>query len=75
VSTGVSFNEIKKMTEIYFDKELIQYLKAEANVNWLMTWRYRSNWRILHIDGFEGGRKLPVSTGIKRTFFEYKVSE
>jgi hypothetical protein len=75
VSDYASFKEIKGMTEVYFDKELIQYLKAEAHMRWLMTWRYRSNWRVLHIDGFEGVRKLPVSTGVKRTFFEYEVSE
>lgn len=46
-----------------YSKELIGMLEKEDSIFQKVFWSYRSNWRILHIDGLEGGRKLKVSLG------------
>jgi hypothetical protein len=57
---------------IFFNRELMKSFKEEAGWLWKLSWVYRSNWRVLHIDGFEGGRRLPVGSPVKyRTFFTY----
>ena len=56
---------------IYFDREMLNSLKF-SNFWWKMTWIYRSNWRILHIDGFERNPfSMPITRGQQRTFFNY----
>jgi hypothetical protein len=67
---------LPKTDAIYrFDPEFIDYLKTTTTAFWKMAWIYRSNWRVLHIDGFEGGRKLPAYTGTKRVFFNYEEAK
>ena len=58
-------------SNIWFDRDLIQALKEEAGFLWRLSWIYRSNWRVLHIDGLEGGRRIPIFTGKMRQFFQY----
>lgn len=53
---------------IFFDRDLIASLKGSR--------QYRSNWRVLHIDGFEHGSffdtvRMPITTGMKYQFFTY----
>ena len=53
---------------IYFDREMLNSLKF-SNFWWKMTWVYRSNWRVLHIDGFEPF--IPPLPRGQRIFFNY----
>ena len=62
-------------SNIYFDRELIENLRDEAGFWWKLSWVYRSNWRILHIDGLEGGRRIPICTGKLFQFFQYGASD
>lgn len=55
---------------MYYDREIIKSLKLSM-VWWYMSWAYRSNWRVLHVDGFETRQRFPVSTGKKRIWFNY----
>jgi hypothetical protein len=58
---------------IYFDKEILESLKDNM-FWWRLSWHYRSNWRVLHIDGFETGIKIPMNMGHTQVFFNYEVS-
>jgi hypothetical protein len=62
--------EINNNVNLYYDTLFIQSLR-DMDLFRSLAWVYRSNWRVLHIDGFEGGRKLPVGIGKLRTFFDY----
>ena len=56
---------------IFYDLELLKTLRDNM-FWWKLLWVYRSNWRVLHIDGFEGPLyPLPVSTGYKIKLFSY----
>jgi hypothetical protein len=57
---------------IYFDREILEHLRDDM-FWWKLSWRYRSNWRVLHIDGFEKGIALPMHAGHTRVFFNYEV--
>ena len=60
----------------YYDAEVVRDLFKSHHFWGRMSWYYRSNWRILHIDGMEGyvfSPKLPVSSGKKIQFFQYKL--
>lgn len=63
---------------VFFDSELIERLKDNM-FWWRMSFIYHSNWRVLHVDGFEdyifGGRPLPTNMGERVQFFTYKVTE
>lgn len=60
------------MNHVYYpDLEVFRSLRDSATAFWKMAWVYRSNWRVLHIDGLEGGRKIPISTGKPIQFFQY----
>jgi hypothetical protein len=56
---------------MYFDKDIVEYLKDVDMFWWRISWVYRSNWRILHIDGFEGGRRIPISMRKSIPWFSY----
>jgi hypothetical protein len=58
---------------VLYDREAVEFLKKEQSLFRLLSWVYRSNWRVLRIDGFEGGRRIPMSAGITRQFFNYEV--
>lgn len=50
---------------MFYDNELIESLKDNMWL-WKLTHQYRSNWRVLHIDGIEGYpsfRALPSHIG------------
>ena len=68
---------------IFFDRDLLENLKSSMCIFWKMSWRYYSNWRVLHIDGFEGcdadGHKhsgIPTVglNPIKYQFFTYATA-
>ena len=55
---------------MYYDQTLINELKA--SMPWFFKLLYRSNWRVLHIDGFEPEfHPLPARVGYKLDFFHY----
>ncbi len=64
---------------MFFDRDLLENLRGSMSIWWKMSWRYYSNWRVLHIDGLEGcdadGLKrfgIPFShTPMKYRFFQY----
>jgi hypothetical protein len=59
---------------IYYDPQFLKEFIGSTMFFWRMSYRYTSNWRILHIDGLEGfifGTNLPVSTGKPIKFFTY----
>jgi hypothetical protein len=64
---------------VYFDPELIKSLKDNNMFWWRLSYVYRSNWRVLHVDGLEGyvfgGHPLPSNLGERVQFFNYKVQE
>lgn len=68
---------------IMFDRDLVENLKSSMSIWWKMSWRYYSNWRVLHIDGFEGRdadgfkRGIPQMdyTSTKYQFFQYATKE
>lgn len=67
---------------MWYNPEIIELLKQRISPWWKMSWRYTSNWRILHIDGIEGcnadGKRapgLPENLGKRIEFFHYKFSE
>jgi hypothetical protein len=65
---------------VFFDRELIESLKIEMTMFEAMAWRYVSNWRELHIDGFETGNKIPFPLEQLRIpttyqFFQYAVEK
>lgn len=64
--------EIPNNLNHYFDTEMLHCLLEDTSILWKMSWKYQSNWRILHIDGFEGGIRLPVHTGSTIQFFNYE---
>lgn len=58
------------------DEVLREQLRLSALFFRKLSWIYKSNWRVLHIDGLEGlvyNPKLPVSTGKKIQFFKYPL--
>ena len=60
---------------VYFDWPALQRMRSDSMFWWRMSYKYASNWRILHIDGFEGylwNRKgLPGHQGSNAIFFTY----
>ena len=69
---------------VLFDREFLENLKSSMSIWWKMSWRYYSNWRILHIDGLEGcdadGIKssgIPENLGshVKYKFFTYAIEK
>ena len=59
---------------MYYDPDFFKDFMRTTMVFWRMSYRYTSNWRMLHVDGLEGfifGRNLPVSTGKQIKFFTY----
>jgi hypothetical protein len=66
---------------VFFDLELLENLKSQMSIWWKMSWRYHSNWRNLHIDGFEGcdadGKRsgIPSHGLVKYQFFQYAAKE
>lgn len=60
---------------IFFSKDLVEECKRQLSVFYAISRVYRSNWRVLHIDGFEGGCKLPIHAGEVRKFFHYEESK
>jgi hypothetical protein len=57
---------------ILMDAELMRLLTLQSPFQkW--SWCYRSNWRVLHVDGIEGMvyARLPIPRGEKRNFFTY----
>ena len=59
---------------MYYDPDFFKDFMRTTMVFWRMSYRYTSNWRMLHVDGLEGfifGRNLPVSTGKPIKFFTY----
>ncbi len=63
---------------VFFDRELIENLKDNL-FWWRLSFVYRSNWRVLHVDRFEGcifnPGHLPWHAGERVQFFNYKVQE
>ena len=61
---------------VHFDIELLKSL-SDSMFWWRMSYRYRSIWRTLHIDGLEGyiwnRRELPKHQGMKYQFFQYAI--
>lgn len=56
---------------ILYDLEFLKILRDNM-FWWKLSWVYRSNWRVLHIDGFEGPtHPLPVNRGQQIKFFSY----
>lgn len=56
---------------VFFDPEFVKKLR-DTMFCWKLFWSYQSNWRVLHIDGFEGPtHKFPVRTGEPVRFFSY----
>jgi hypothetical protein len=57
----------------FYSQQLIADLKdtfsEQFAIMWRMTWQYRSNWRVLHIDNFEGSGPLPSRAGRTVQFF------
>lgn len=61
---------------ILFDAKLVDWMKRELSMFWALTWVYHSNWRVLHVDGFDGYRIPIVSYGFKmRKFFNYATED
>jgi hypothetical protein len=59
-------------SEVIFKQEFLNILR-DNKIFWQLKWVYRSNWRFLHIDGFETGRSMPISTGNIRVCFNYEA--
>lgn len=55
----------------WIDKQFIEQFKHEVSIFRKLSWVYRSNWRVLHIDGLEGSRRTAIKTGPIRQFFTY----
>jgi hypothetical protein len=49
--------------------EYFDYMELEA----FSQYPYRSNWRVLHIDGFEDARSIPANLGKEIQFFHYDI--
>jgi hypothetical protein len=71
---------IMGQSAILFDADLLKSLKSNMSIFWKMSWRYYSNWRVLHIDGLEGcdadghkGRGIPHAgfSPVRYQFFQY----
>lgn len=67
---------------IFFDLGLLENLKSQMSIFWKMSWRYYSNWRVLHIDDFEGRdadglkRGIPGGhQGVRYQFFTYATKK
>lgn len=60
--------------KMYYDPDFFKWFSDLSMFWWRQSFYYRSNWRVLHIDGAEGfifSRNLPVSSGRKIQFFQY----
>jgi hypothetical protein len=60
--------------KMYYDPDYFNWFSDLSMFWWRQSYRYASNWRILHVDNLEGyifGRNLPVSTGKQIKFFTY----
>ena len=66
--------QLNNVHNIYYDHLFLQSLR-DMDLFRKLAWVYRSNWRVLHVDGFEGGRPLPIRMGTPRQFFNYEVTE
>ena len=53
---------------IYYDREVV--LRLQDVMSPFFKVPYRSNWRVLHIDGFENYPRLPVRQDRPLKFFE-----
>jgi len=59
----------------YYDEDLLRVMRNNA-LDSFCERPYYSNWRVLHIDNFEGWRRpLPINRGKMIQFFEYKLQE
>jgi hypothetical protein len=47
----------------YVHPGILDYFTDCLTALWRISWVYRSNWRVLHVDGFEGGSRLPERQG------------
>lgn len=63
-------SQLDAMNGVYFDRELMKAMR-EPSPFWRLSWVYRSNWRVLHIDGLEGGLRLKMNMGKVRQPFQY----
>jgi hypothetical protein len=64
----------KFLAHNYYDAEVVRDLFKNHHFWGRFNWYYRSNWRVLHIDGMEGyvfSPKLPVSQGKQIQLFSY----
>ena len=63
--------------KMYYDLDILKQLGWTFMFWWRQSYRYRSNWRILHVDGMEGAifyisRELPCKKGGQIQFFNYR---
>ncbi len=75
---STSYIQGKDAMILFTDPELLSIGEAMSGMFWWrQSYRYRSNWRTLHVDGLEGdifgNRDLPSCGGEKFQFFRYKV--
>jgi hypothetical protein len=59
----------------YYDAAVIEQLFKSHHFWGRYSWYYRSNWRVLHIDGMEGyvfSPNLPTAQGNSIKFFQYE---
>lgn len=66
--------------KMYYDPALFKDLMRMSMFWWRQSYRYRSNWRVLHVDGMEGAifyisRELPCSRGGQIQIFTYKEAD
>ena len=56
--------------QAFFDQTTLRMAQEQMFTGlWRLGWVYRSNWRVLHIDGFEAGSSLPESKGHRIQFY------
>ena len=61
--------------EQMFLDALREWWNESSTMWWRMTWVYRSNWRVMHVDGFERSPySLPERRGREIKFFNYAES-
>jgi len=62
--------------DAYMDRALLAGFGRDLTTAlWRLGWTYQSNWRILHIDGFEYGTAIPERKDELRFFFSYGVQK
>lgn len=58
-----------------WEQTILESFREHSTGFWRMTWVYRSNWRVMHIDGFERSPySLPERRGREIKFFNYAES-